>query len=89
MLLSCLSFWWRNFLAPHPHDRLYAIANAFPRLSLQGLHPGAISNYWTASPLPYAFCSGVRIENQTYATSTERIHSLHLHRVHEEGLPHS
>ena len=32
--------------------------------------------------------TGLRTENQIYATSTEQIHSSHQHRVHAEGLLH-
>jgi hypothetical protein len=30
----------------------------------------------------------LQIESQTYATSTEQIHSLHQRLVHAGGLPH-
>ena len=85
----CLSFWWHSFLAPRLHDRLHAIGNAFHHLSSRRLHLGAISNYLTACPLPFASWSGLLTEIQTDATSTERIHSLRQRLVHAKGLQHS
>jgi len=55
-------------------------------LKLRASNRGDISNYLSAFPLPDASRSGLQIGSQTFATSTEQIHSSDRHRVHAGGL---